>query len=68
MPVMAPRVSISQSLVSIDPASPLSPKTKMPLRLVLPLTLKSVPVVILPVAWTPLVTSRPPEKELEAVE
>ena len=66
-PVIAPSVAMSQSEVLIDPTSPLSPKTKMPYRLVLPLTLRSVPVVIEPVAWTPLVTSRPPEKELEPV-
>src|SRR3989338_9002832 len=66
-PVMAPSVPMSQSDVLTEPTSPLSPKTKMPFRVVEPLTLKSPPAVIEPVAWTPLVTSNPPAKELEAV-
>src|SRR3989338_4140933 len=64
-PVMAPSVPMSQSDVLTEPTSPLSPKIKMPLRLVWPLTRNSAPVVIEPVAWTPLVTSSPPEKEFE---
>src|SRR3989344_2574785 len=66
-PVRAPSVPMSQSDVLTEPTSPLSPRVKTPFKVVEPLTLKSPPAVIEPVAWTPLVTSRPPEKEFEPV-
>src|SRR3989344_2060810 len=50
IPVKSPVAEISQSDVLIEPTSPLSPKIKIPFRLVCPATLKSRPVVMESVA------------------
>ena len=52
---------VQASLLTVTTSPEASP------NMVAPLIRISPPVLMEPVAWTPLVTSRPPAKELEAV-